>query len=462
MDGRRTRAVRSGTPSPPAKGTILDGSDGSVACASYDRLDEDLDLVAGLGVGHYRFSIAWPRVQPAGSGAVEPRGVAVHHRLVDGLLERGVAPMATLYHWDLPQPLEDAGGWPERATAERFADYAALVHEHLGDRVGLWATFNEPWCSAYLGYAAGVHAPGRREPEAAHRAAHHLLLGHGLADEPSACGGERRCRHRVEPHAGVAGAPGGCRRRGRRRCDPEPGLARGAGRRRIRRAAPRPGSSPGRQRRRARRRPRPRAPGSADWLGINYYTPARVDTGRRQLRGRRAGHLGVPRRRRAAVRSSAADHRDGLGGRAPRSRGAARRRPRSHRPPAGRHRERRRVRGLGARRGRLGRRPGPDRLPARAHRRGRAGRGRPAPTCAPTSPGRCSTTSSGPRATRRSSGWSRSIRTTSTAPPSRRTAGSRTSRMPAGPDSSPNPSGRRPADRGRSSAGAGGRRLPAR
>ena len=134
-----------------AKGTILDSSDGSVACASYERLDEDLDLVAGLGVGHYRFSIAWPRVQPTGSGAIEPRGLAYYDRLVDGLLQRGVEPMATLYHWDLPQPLEAAGGWPERATAERFADYATIGHDRLGDRVRLWATFNEPWCSAYLG-----------------------------------------------------------------------------------------------------------------------------------------------------------------------------------------------------------------------------------------------------------------------------------------------------------------------
>jgi len=162
-------------------GAVRDGSDGSDACHSYERLDDDLQLVADLGVGYYRFSVAWPRVQPQGSGAVERRGLAYYDRLVDGLLERGVTPMVTLYHWDLPQPLEDAGGWPERDTAYRFADFAALVHEHLGDRAGLWATLNEPWCAAYLGYAAGVHAPGRREPVAAHRAAHHLLLGHGLA-----------------------------------------------------------------------------------------------------------------------------------------------------------------------------------------------------------------------------------------------------------------------------------------
>jgi beta-glucosidase len=162
-------------------GTISDGSDGSVACGSYERLEEDLALVDELNVGIYRFSVAWPRVQPEGRGRVEERGLAYYDRLVDGLLERGIAPMATLYHWDLPQPLEDAGGWPARDTAERFADYADVVAEHLGDRVGLWCTLNEPWCSAFLGYAAGVHAPGRREPESAFRAAHHLLLGHAEA-----------------------------------------------------------------------------------------------------------------------------------------------------------------------------------------------------------------------------------------------------------------------------------------
>ncbi|ABL83415.1 MULTISPECIES: GH1 family beta-glucosidase [unclassified Nocardioides] len=162
-------------------GAIRDGSDGSVACDSYHRYEEDADLVAGLGVGWYRFSIAWPRVLPEGTGRVEPRGLDYYDRLVDALLARGVSPTATLYHWDLPQALEDRGGWLERSTAEAFADYAMVVHERLGDRVGVWATHNEPWCAAYLGYAAGIHAPGRREGGAAHRAAHHLLLGHGLA-----------------------------------------------------------------------------------------------------------------------------------------------------------------------------------------------------------------------------------------------------------------------------------------
>jgi beta-glucosidase len=162
-------------------GTVRDGLDGSVACDSYHRYEEDLDLVARSGAGWYRFSIAWPRIVPEGVGRVESRGLDYYDRLVDAALARGISPTATLYHWDLPQPLEDRGGWLNRDTAEAFADYAMVVHDRLGDRVGLWATHNEPWCAAYLGYAAGVHAPGRREGGAAHRAAHHLLLGHGLA-----------------------------------------------------------------------------------------------------------------------------------------------------------------------------------------------------------------------------------------------------------------------------------------
>ena len=162
-------------------GAIADGSDGSIACGSYTRTDEDLDLVARLGVDAYRFSIAWPRIQPTGRGAVAAEGLDHYDRLVDGVLARGLTPLVTLYHWDLPQGLEDAGGWPVRDTALRLADYAAIVAARLGDRVTTWATLNEPWCSAFLGYAAGVHAPGRREGETAFAAAHHLLLGHGLA-----------------------------------------------------------------------------------------------------------------------------------------------------------------------------------------------------------------------------------------------------------------------------------------
>jgi beta-glucosidase len=139
--------------------------------------------MAQLGLRAYRFSLAWPRIQPAGSGPANQRGLDFYRRLTDTLLDHGIQPWPTLYHWDLPQPLEDAGGWPVRDTAERFAEYAALAHGALGDRVAHWTTLNEPWCSAFLGYATGRHAPGRREPSAAVRAAHHLLLGHGLAAE---------------------------------------------------------------------------------------------------------------------------------------------------------------------------------------------------------------------------------------------------------------------------------------
>ena len=134
-------------------GAIDDASDGSVACASYPEPGPDIDLVAGLGVRRYRFSMSWPRIVPDGSGEVNKRGLDYYERLVDGLLERDIVPMATLYHWDLPQALEDEGGWLVRPTAEHFADYAMTVHDRLGDRVRLWATMNEPWCSAYLGYA---------------------------------------------------------------------------------------------------------------------------------------------------------------------------------------------------------------------------------------------------------------------------------------------------------------------
>ncbi|HEV7974948.1 GH1 family beta-glucosidase [Amycolatopsis sp.] len=164
-------------------GKVDNGDTGAVAADHYHRYRDDVALMQKLGLGAYRFSIAWPRIQPDGSGAVEQRGLDFYRRLVDTLLEHGIQPWPTLYHWDLPQALEDAGGWPNRDTAQRFADYAAIVHEALADRVTHWTTLNEPWCSAFLGYATGRHAPGRREPAAAVRAAHHLLLGHGLAAE---------------------------------------------------------------------------------------------------------------------------------------------------------------------------------------------------------------------------------------------------------------------------------------
>jgi beta-glucosidase len=162
-------------------GATLNGDTGDVADDHYHRWPEDLELLSDLGVDLYRFSLAWPRLQPAGRGGLNEAGVDFYSRLVDALLEQGVQPWVTLYHWDLPQALQDDGGWPERDTAERFAEYAALVHERLSDRVGTWTTLNEPWCSAFLGHAQGRHAPGIQDDEAALRAAHHLLLGHGMA-----------------------------------------------------------------------------------------------------------------------------------------------------------------------------------------------------------------------------------------------------------------------------------------
>ena len=164
-------------------GKVLAGDTGDVADDHYHRWPEDLDLLQELGVDAYRFSIAWPRIQPTGSGRVNHAGLDHYQRLVEGLLERDITPIVTLYHWDLPQALEDAGGWPQRDTAERFAAYAGIVGEVLGDRIGVWGTLNEPWCSAFLGYASGVHAPGRTDPAAALAAAHHLNLAHGLASQ---------------------------------------------------------------------------------------------------------------------------------------------------------------------------------------------------------------------------------------------------------------------------------------
>jgi beta-glucosidase len=162
-------------------GTIANGDTGDVACDHYRRWPEDLALMRELGLDAYRFSIAWPRVLPTGHGAVNEAGLDFYERLVDGLLEAGIAPYVTLYHWDLPQALQDAGGWANRATATAFADYAAAVARRLGDRVAGWTTHNEPWVVATLGHLWGTHAPGLRDLPATVRAGHHLLLSHGLA-----------------------------------------------------------------------------------------------------------------------------------------------------------------------------------------------------------------------------------------------------------------------------------------
>jgi beta-glucosidase len=143
----------------------------------------DVALIKELGLDTYRFSVSWSRVQPHGTGPVNPAGIGFYDKLVDELLAQGIDPWVTLYHWDLPQELEDAGGWPVRDTAYKFADYSMLVFDALSDRVNTWTTLNEPWCSAMLGYAYGLHAPGRKEYPASIAAIHHLLLGHGLATE---------------------------------------------------------------------------------------------------------------------------------------------------------------------------------------------------------------------------------------------------------------------------------------
>ncbi len=170
-------------------GAIADGATAEPACDHVHRLDEDLDLLQWLGVDAYRFSISWPRVIPHGVGEPAASGLDFYDRLVDGLLARKITPVATLFHWDLPSALEQAGGWTSRATAQAFADYATVVTTRLADRVQMWATHNEPWCPAYLGYAAGYFAPGRTEPDAAFAAAYHLMLGHGLAVEPMRAAG---------------------------------------------------------------------------------------------------------------------------------------------------------------------------------------------------------------------------------------------------------------------------------
>jgi beta-glucosidase len=162
-------------------GRVRDGHTGDVAIDHYHRFRDDVALLSDLAFGAYRFSISWPRVLPTGRGRPNSAGLGFYDHLVDELLGAGLEPYPTLYHWDLPQALQDDGGWPERDCARWFADYAAMVVDALGDRVTCWATLNEPWCAAYLGHASGIHAPGVRDGGRAVASAHHLLLGHGLA-----------------------------------------------------------------------------------------------------------------------------------------------------------------------------------------------------------------------------------------------------------------------------------------
>jgi beta-glucosidase len=162
-------------------GAIADGTDGAQACDHYHRSQEDVGLLSELGLNAYRFSVAWPRVVPNGRGAVNGKGLDFYDRLVDALLAKGVRPFATLYHWDLPQPLQDEGGWASRSTVDAFEAYTEAVTARLGDRVKDWFTINEPWCIAVLGHAFGQQAPGLKDWKLALRAAHHVLLAHGRA-----------------------------------------------------------------------------------------------------------------------------------------------------------------------------------------------------------------------------------------------------------------------------------------
>ena len=161
-------------------GAVVNGDNGDIACDHYHRHADDVRLMADLGMQTYRFSTSWSRVRPDG-GPVNPKGIDFYSRLVDSLLENNITPWLTLYHWDLPQTLEERGGWVNRDTAYQFAEYAADVHAALGDRVTSWTTLNEPWCSSFLSYIGGEHAPGRQDPAAGLAAGHHLLLAHGLA-----------------------------------------------------------------------------------------------------------------------------------------------------------------------------------------------------------------------------------------------------------------------------------------
>jgi len=164
-------------------GKTRNGDTGDIACAHRELWESDLDLIHDLGIPAYRLSLSWTRLQPTGEGELEPRGIAFYRALLERMREGGITPYVTLYHWDLPQALEDRGGWTNRATAQLFADYVDRVMVALGDLADDWITVNEPWCAAFLGYAYGAHAPGRTDPVAAVAAGHHLNLAHGLATQ---------------------------------------------------------------------------------------------------------------------------------------------------------------------------------------------------------------------------------------------------------------------------------------
>ncbi|HEX2843744.1 MAG TPA: family 1 glycosylhydrolase, partial [Candidatus Limnocylindria bacterium] len=164
-------------------GKTANGDTGDVACDHYHRWADDVDLMADYRLNAYRFSVSWPRIQPSGRGVPNQRGIDFYARLVDRLLERGIRPALTLNHWDIPQVLQDGGGWQSREMVDRFAEYASILYDALGDRVAWWITHNEPWIIAALGHRLGIHAPGLTDTEAELRTAHHLLLSHAAAVE---------------------------------------------------------------------------------------------------------------------------------------------------------------------------------------------------------------------------------------------------------------------------------------
>lgn len=186
-------------------GRVENGDTGEVACDHYHRWESDLDLIGSLGIRSYRFSVAWPRIFPKGTGRVNTKGLDFYDRLVDGMLARGLQPNATLYHWDLSQALQGRGGWGSRDTAYAFADYAEIVTRRLGDRLAYCATFNEPWCIAILSHLIGEHAPGANDLKLALQVEHNLYVAHGLALPRMRANARRRARHRPQPHAELPG-----------------------------------------------------------------------------------------------------------------------------------------------------------------------------------------------------------------------------------------------------------------
>ena len=378
------------------------GDTGDVACDFYHRWAGDIGIMKDLGVDAYRFSIAWPRVIPDGYGPVNRAGLAFYDRLVDALLEAGIAPFPTLYHWDLPQALQDRGGWAARETAERFADYAALVAGALGDRVKNWVTINEPRCAAWIGNLEGRHAPGLADIDIAVPVSYHLLLGHGLGVQAVRAGaagarvGIVNVMHTCEPATGrpedieaTARYDGHVNRWW---LDPIHGRGFPADMEKVYRVAPaRPARGPGDDRR------------AAGLRGRELLLPHRHH---RRPRWRR------PLRARTAARRRSADHAalGDPGGRAGGGAGPAGRRVRG---TAGvRHRERVGLGGPGDGRT-AGSTTGTGSATCRSTWPRAAGPRRAGSRSPVTSPGRCWTTSNGTTATTPGSAWC-----TSTSPPS--------------------------------------------